>query len=125
MQSRTISDAGRKFRVSMYVCLLAANPVSAAVGVGVTPGRLGAIVAAVVGLLSVILGWRALARHGGAVAALVVALIGVTLSGLHLVRSSGAIGTGSGRGGAIVALVLALIGMILGGLALARVVSRK
>jgi hypothetical protein len=52
--------------------------------------------------------------------AAVVALISVVLGGLALSRSAGRIGTGSGRLGAIVALVLGLIGMVLGGLALSR-----
>jgi hypothetical protein len=57
----------------------------------------------------------------GAIVALVMGLIGTILSGLHLARSYSAnFGTGSGKAGAIVALVLGLIGMVLGGLALAR-----
>jgi hypothetical protein len=56
----------------------------------------------------------------GAIVAAVVALIGVVLGGLALARSAGRIGTGNGRRGAIVALVLELIGMVIGGLALAR-----
>jgi hypothetical protein len=68
----------------------------AAGGIGTGSGRLGAIVAAVVGLISVVIG------------------------GLALARSAGGIGTGNGRGGAIVALVVGLIGMVLGGLVLAR-----
>ena len=60
-----------------------------------SPGRIGAIVAAVVGL------------------------IGAVSGGLAL-RSAGRIGTGSGRLGAIVALVAGLSGMALGGLALSR-----
>ena len=73
----------------------AAAHVSIAAGV-ITPGRLGAAVAAVVGL------------------------IGVVIGGLALARSAGRIGTGSGRGGAVVALVVGLIGMVLGALAIAR-----
>jgi hypothetical protein len=61
-----------------------------------TSGRAQALVAAVVGLISLVIG------------------------GLALARSAGRIGTGKGRPGAIVALVLGLIGMNLGGLALAR-----
>ena len=102
----------------------------AAGGIGTTPGRRRAIVAAAVGLISVVIGGLALARSAGrigtgsgrlgAVVALVVGLIGLALSGLHLAGSTGGIGTGSGRLGAIVALVVGLIGMVLGGLALAR-----
>jgi hypothetical protein len=64
--------------------------------IDLTAGRARAIVAAVVGLISLVIGGQALAR------------------------STGRIGTGNGRAGAIVALVLGLIGMNLGGLALAR-----
>jgi hypothetical protein len=89
---------------------------------GITPGRAAAILPAVMGLVSVVIGWLALARSGRlkAIAALVVGLIGIVLSGLHLARATGGIGTGSGRLGAIVALVLGLTGMVLGGLALVR-----
>src|SRR5215813_49828 len=61
-----------------------------------SPGRIGAIVAAVVGL------------------------IGAVIGGLALSRSAGRISTGNGRRGAIVAMMVGLIGMALGGLALAR-----
>ena len=64
--------------------------------IGITNGRARALVAAVVGLISLVVG------------------------GLALARSAGRIGIGNGRAGAIVALVLGLIGMNLGGLALAR-----
>jgi len=103
------------------VCVLGATPASAAVR-GITSGRLGAIGALVVGLISVVIGWLAVARSGrrGAIVALAVGLIGIVLSGLHLARATGAIGTGSGRLGAIVALVMGLIGMVLGVSALAR-----
>jgi hypothetical protein len=56
----------------------------------------------------------------GAMVALVLGLIGIFLSVVHLGTSTGGFGTGSGRAGAIVALVLGLIGMSLGGLALIR-----
>jgi Family of unknown function (DUF6223) len=62
----------------------------------ITNGRARALVAAVVGLISLVIG------------------------GLALARSAGRIGSGGGRAGAIVALALGLIGMNLGGLALAR-----
>ena len=95
---------------------------------GITPGRLESILAAMVGLISVVIGVRAMrfaSRPGsgrlGATVAMVMGLIGTILSGLHLARSYSAnFGTGSGKAGAIVALVLGLIGMVLGGLAMAR-----
>jgi hypothetical protein len=95
---------------------------------GITPGRAAALVPAVIGLISIAMGWLALARSAGRIAsgrlkamvALVLALIGIALSGLHLATANGAIGTGSGRLGAIVALVVSLIGMVLGSRALVR-----
>ncbi|MFI6263481.1 DUF6223 family protein [Micromonospora sp. NPDC051006] len=93
-------------------------------------GRLGASVAAVVGLIGVVIGGLALARpatrigtangRGGALMALVAGLIGIVLGGLVVATSDSGIGTGNGRGGAYVALVVGLIGIVLGGLALAR-----
>jgi hypothetical protein len=95
---------------------------------GITPGRAAAIVPAVLGLIGVIIGRRALTRsahstQSGRVmgtVALVLGLIGVVLSVLHLARTTGGFGTGSGRLGAIVAIVLGLISVMLGGLALVR-----
>jgi hypothetical protein len=90
-------------------------------------GRLGAIVAALVGLIGVVIGGLALrsARRigtgrSGAIVALVAGLIGMALGGLVVATADGGIGTGNGLGGGIVALVVGLIGMVLGGLALAR-----
>ncbi|GAA4571854.1 hypothetical protein GCM10023176_33430 [Micromonospora coerulea] len=93
-------------------------------------GRLGASVAALLGLTGVIIGGLALARptsgigtgNGrlGATMALVAGLIGIALGGLVVATSDSGIGTGNGRGGAYVALVVGLIAMVLGGLALAR-----
>jgi len=97
---------------------------------GITAGRARAMVAAAVGLISVVTGGLALARsagrlgtgsgRGGAMLALVLGLIGMVLSVVHLGTSTGGFGTGGGRAGAIVALVLGLSGVNLGGLALAR-----
>lgn len=98
--------------------------------VDLTAGRTRAMVAAVVGLISLIIGGLALARsagrigtgngRAGAIVALGLGLVGIVLSVVHLGSSTGGFGTGGGRAGAIVALVLGLIGMNLGGLALAR-----
>jgi FtsH-binding integral membrane protein len=93
---------------------------------GITPGRSAALLAAVVGLIGVGIGWLALARFAGrlgyrrnmAIAALLVGLTGMILSGLHLARATGDFGTGSGRAGAIVGLAVGLTGMVLGVLAL-------
>jgi hypothetical protein len=106
-----------------------AQPAAASV-YAMSAGRLGAIVAALVGLIGVVIGWLALARsdggigtgngRSGAIVALVAGLIGTALGGLVVATSDGGIGTGNGLGGAIVALVMGLIGMALGGLTLAR-----
>jgi hypothetical protein len=98
--------------------------------IGITNGRARAIVAAVVGLISLVVGGLALARsagrigngggRAGAIVALVLGLLGIVLSVVHLGTSTGGFGTGGGRAGAIVALVLGLLGLNLGGLALAR-----
>jgi hypothetical protein len=93
-----------------------------AAGTGLGSGRLVPTVAAVVGLIGVVLGGLALARNGrrGAIAAGVAGLISVAVGGLHAANSAGGLGTGNGLAGAIVAMALGLIGMVLGGLALAR-----
>jgi hypothetical protein len=95
-----------------------------------SPGRIGAIVAAVVGLIGAVIGGRALARSAGrigtsndrrgAVVALVMGPIGLVIGGLVVATADGGLGTGNGLGGGIVAMGVGLIGMALGGLALAR-----
>ncbi|HEU5075197.1 MAG TPA: DUF6223 family protein [Polyangiaceae bacterium] len=94
-----------------------------------TTGRLGAIVAALVGLAGVIIGGLALRSAGRVgtdtgkgkpVLALVAGLIGMTLGGLVVVSADGGLGTGNGLGGGVVALVVGLISTLLGGLARAR-----
>ena len=96
----------------------------------ITSGRARALAAAVVGLISLVIGGLAMARsagrigagagRAGAIVARALGLIGMVLSVAHLGSSTGGFGSGSGRAGAIVALVLGLIGMNLGGLALSR-----
>jgi hypothetical protein len=95
-----------------------------------SPGRIGAMVAAAVGLIGVVIGGRALARSAGridsgngrrgAIVALVMGPIGLVLGGLVVATADGGVGTGNGLGGGIVAMMVGLIGMVLGGLALAR-----
>jgi hypothetical protein len=93
------------------------------------PGRFGANVGIVVGLVAVVLGglgrWRAGTGAGrlGLVAAVPIGLAGTALGAVHLARTSGAgqgLGTGNGRAGAVVAVVFGLAGVVLGGLAWAR-----
>jgi Family of unknown function (DUF6223) len=68
--------------------------------------------------------WSAPAAPGnaraGAVVAAMLGLISLVMGGLHTANSAGGFGTGNGLAGAIVAIGLGLIGMALGGLALAR-----
>jgi hypothetical protein len=94
---------------------------------GFTPGRVAALLPALLGVASIIIGRRALARSRrtgstqlGSMAALLLGLAAVVIAGLHLGRANGAIGTGSGKLGAIIALVLGTIGVVLAGLALRR-----
>jgi catechol 2,3-dioxygenase-like lactoylglutathione lyase family enzyme len=89
-----IDDA--RAAVDFYTTHLGFTVDSTAGAIGITNGRARALVAAVVGLISLVIG------------------------GVALARSTGGFGAGGGRAGAIVALVLGLIGMNLGGLALAR-----
>jgi hypothetical protein len=102
------------------------NPAAASV-YAMSPGRLGAVVAALVGLIGVVIGVRALARSrrtgdgpGGGIVALVAGLIGMVLGGLVVATADGGLGTGNGLGGGVVALVVGLTSMVLGGLARAR-----
>lgn len=97
--------------------------------VGLTTQRARALIAAGIGLVSVVCGGLAVARRktdnamgkgrAPAIAALMLGVIGMLLSVVHLLGSTG-FGTGGGRAGAIVALVFGLIGVSLGGRALAR-----
>ena len=88
---------------------------------GITNGRARALIAGAVGLICLIVGWRAKARSArtGALVSIVFGLIGIVLSIVHLSTSAGAVfGSGSGKAGAIVALILSLIGMTFAWLAL-------
>jgi hypothetical protein len=92
-----------------------------------TPGRIAASVAAVVGLIGAVIGGLALARSAarigigtgrrGAIAALVLGPIGLVIGGLVVATADGGLGTGHGLGGGIVAMIVGLISMALGGLA--------
>jgi hypothetical protein len=100
---------------------LLAQPV---VAVSVPGGRVGPTIAALVGVVGVVIGWRTLRRHGrfssrpttvvGIGVATVVA--GVTF----LVLADGGPGTGNGVVGSSAAVTLGLIAMVLGALARTR-----
>ena len=95
-----------------------------------TPGRIAASTAALVGLIGVVIGGLALARSAGrigngtgrrgAIAALVLEPIGLVIGGLVVATAEGGVGTGHGLAGGVVAMMVGLIGIALGGLALAR-----
>lgn len=119
----------------MSVRLLLAAPDAAHVsltasGYVLGVGRTMPSIAAILGLISVVIGGLALARSArrigtgtgrtGAVVALTLGLISVIVGGLHMANSAGGLGTGNGLAGAVVALALGLIGLVLRGLALAR-----
>jgi len=94
-----------------------------------TPERMTASMAVVVGLLGAVIGGRALARSArrigagngrrGAIVALVLGPIGLVMGGLVVATADGGLGTGNGLAGGVVAMMVGLIGMALGGLALA------
>jgi hypothetical protein len=100
---------------------------------GITSGRLESILAAVAGIISIVIGRSALRsiNHNSSakqksMISLALGLICIIASGIHLVHSYSAnFGTGSGKAGAIVALVLGVTGMVLGGLALSRSMRRN
>ncbi len=95
-----------------------------------TPERIAATVATVVGLIGAVIGGLALARSAGrigagngrrgAIVALALGPIGLVIGGLVVATADGGLGTGNGLGGGIVAMMVGPIGMALGGLALAR-----
>jgi hypothetical protein len=80
---------------------------------GMSAGRLGAIVAGLLGLAGVIIALSRLLGRRGPVVALTAGLLGMALGGLVVATSDGGIGTGNGLGGAYVALVLGLAAVVL------------
>src|SRR5262245_58802192 len=94
-----------------------------------TPERIAASSAVLVGLIGAAVGGLALARSArrignngrrGAILALVLGPIGLVVGGLVVATADGGLGTGNGLAGGVVAMVVGFIGMALGGLALAR-----
>jgi hypothetical protein len=99
---------------------------SSTVPTGITAGRARALAGGALGLISLIIGWRAKARSGrgtvsrrsAPIAAVLLGAACIILSIVHLVTTTGGFGTGGGKAGAVVSLVLGLIGITLGGWAL-------
>ncbi|WP_280253866.1 DUF6223 family protein, partial [Nocardia abscessus] len=134
MSARHLRGPTAALLVSCALCSPAAAHAStlwAAASVSaMSSGRLGASVAAVVGLIGVGVGGSALTRstrrfgtgnsRNAALVALVAGLLAVALGGLIVATADGGIGTGNGLGGALVALVVGSISMVIGGLAIAR-----
>lgn len=91
-------------------------------------GRLVPTVAAVIGLIGVIMGALALARAGKgrtwAATALAAGLVSAGIGALHAANAAGGVGTGNGLAGAVAAVVLGIVGIVLGGLAFMRSRSR-
>lgn len=97
---------------------------------GLTPRRLWATIAAMLGLLGVIVGGLALTRRAGRlgtaperlaiIVAFVAGLVAVINGGLNLAVATGGPGTGNGVVGGAAALVLGLTALTLGGVGLAR-----
>jgi hypothetical protein len=88
-----------------------------------TPGRLAASLAALIGLIGVAAGGLALARvrrAGNAprtgTLALLAGLISVGVGGVVVASAKGGLGTGHGLGGGVVALVAGSISVVLAGL---------
>lgn len=106
----------------------AANHVSVvAAGYELGVGRTVPTTAAVLGLVSAVVGGLALvrSRRTGAgrartTVALVLGPVSVLVGGVHGANSAGGLGTGNGLAGAVFAVVLGLVGTVLGALALAR-----
>ncbi|GAA4798704.1 hypothetical protein GCM10023200_39230 [Actinomycetospora chlora] len=86
-------------------------------------GRTVPSVAAVLGLLGVVVGALALARRvarAGSIVALGLGVLAAVVGGLHAANAEGGLGTGNGLAGAVVAVALGLVAAALGVLALAR-----
>lgn len=88
---------------------------------GITTARAISLVEGLLGLMSIVIGWRAKARSAKSDArtALALGLLAIILSIIHLTTTAGAVfGSGSGKAGSILALVLGLFGCVLGWLTL-------
>ncbi|WP_431957822.1 DUF6223 family protein [Nocardia lijiangensis] len=107
----------------------AAEVEHSAADAGLTSGRLGPTVTALLGLMAIVIGTRALTRVGRsgtgnsrnqAVLALVSGLVSLALGSWFAVTADGGPGTGNGIVGAWAAMVFGLIALVLGALTLNR-----
>jgi len=96
----------------------------AAAGYTLGVGRTVPTIAAVLALVSVIVGAvilvRRSANRGAAALTVLLGVIGLAVGGLHAAYAADGLGTGNGLAGAIAALLLGLIGTALGAIALRR-----
>jgi hypothetical protein len=110
----------------MSIHLLAAHDLAqpATSAYTLTAGRSWSLVAALLGLVGVVLGVLALTRAGTgrrrAVVASATGLVGAVIGVLVVAAAKGGPGTGYGIVGGYLALVVGLVALLLGGLALAR-----
>ncbi|MFI9210951.1 DUF6223 family protein [Streptomyces sp. NPDC053253] len=118
--------SARSLLAAPAAAYLSVQPAAAGV-TAMSPGRLGAIVAALLGLTGVVIGALSLARPAGRfgtrsrrLVSLAAGLTAMALGALVVATSDSGIGTGNGRGGAFVALLLGLIGVAMAGLSLTR-----
>jgi heme/copper-type cytochrome/quinol oxidase subunit 3 len=92
---------------------------------GLTSGRAKSLIGVVIGLSSLVIGWRAKIRsraktnnaRSWSIAGLVLGIVAIILSAIHLANNTGGFGTGGGKAGAIVAIVLGVTGAVFSGLA--------
>ena len=91
-----------------------------AVTYGMTSGRVGPTVVALVALVGVVAGGVALRRGRGGVVALVLGLVGAVAGAVFAATADGGPGTGNGIVGALAALLLGIVAVVLGGVALTR-----
>lgn len=93
---------------------LVAQAASGAGGLG--SGRLLPGLAALAGLVGIIIGWRA--RNGSSqTRAIIASILGLTslfIGVLHAANAAGGFGTGNGLAGAVVAILLGLSSMVIG-----------
>lgn len=84
---------------------------------GITTARAIAMMEALLGLTSIIIGFRAKRRSKKYLAktALILGLTAIVFAVAHLITVSGAVfGSGSGKAGSIIAIILAVVGCLLG-----------
>jgi len=111
---------GPLLKIIFIVTPLAAHAATKAEGLGA--GRLLPTLAAVLGLIGIIIGARARKRNseGSAIAAGLLGVLSLASGVLHAANSAGGFGTGNGLAGAIVAIALGLVSFIMAGFVLFR-----